>query len=143
MRRLGRKETLSDFTERAVDATLTGTLIPPLVYIPARLRKKGFRIDVHGDISTNAATDAENLLRIRAADPVGFLIAVMQGQPVPRVILNRNGTKITATADFIEPDMEHRMRAATALSHFKGKMKPQDAGYEAMIARAAAEKGED
>lgn len=135
--RLGRKETLTEFTERAINATLKGTLIPPMVYIPANLRKRAARLDFDDTATLNPPTDAENLQRARAADPVGFLIAVMQGQPIPHVVVFKEGDALRARTDMETPAMSDRMRAAEALVRFKGKLKPGDAGYEAMIARAA------
>lgn len=142
MKKLGRKpETLIAFTERAIDATFKGALIPPLVYIPAKLRRiKDVRINVDGDVTINPATEAENVIRVGLADPVGFLIAIMQGQPIPRFIVERDGDGQKVRADFEAPPLDARLRAAEILARHKGtKLKPGDDGYDAMIARAASE----
>lgn len=137
--RLGRKETLLDFTERAIHASLSGILIPPLVYIPAQLRhKKGMRVDFNDDVTLKPPSDIENIHRVQKADPIGFLIAIMQGQPIPRIIVSKEGNEYRAHTEFEGPSLECRVMAAQHLSKFKGKLKPGDAGYEAMIERAAA-----
>lgn len=136
--RLGRKETLKEFTERAIDATFKGALIPPLVYVPQRIRKGQARISFDGTVTLNAASAAENDKRIAEADPTGFLIAIMQGQPIPRVVVKREGQGHVCSVEFEEPPLECRMRAAETLARVRVKMKPGDAGYEAMIAAAAA-----
>lgn len=142
--RLGRKETLYDFTERAINATLQGTLIPPLVYVPANLRARGaVRVSLDDVATIVPPTDTENIQRIHKADPVGFLIAVMQGQPIPRIIISQEERKITARTVFEEPPLPCRIRAAEFLGKFKGKLKPGEAGYEAMIANAAARADEE
>lgn len=136
--RLGRKETLLEFTERAIDATLQGTLIPPLVYIPQRLRKQKARVSIDGSVTVNPVTTAENDIRIAQADPTGFLIAIMQGQPMPCVVITKEGKEFRAHIEFEAPLLEARIRAAEHLASIRVKPKPGDAGYEAMIARAAA-----
>lgn len=136
--RLGRKETLNEFTERAINATFKGQLIPPLVYVPHMLRKRSARVAIDGTVTINPATAAENDLRIGNADPVGFLIAIMQGQPIPRVIVEAKDKGYVCSVAFEEPPLDCRMRAAETLARVKGKPKAGDAGYEAMIAAAAA-----
>lgn len=136
--RKGRKETLAEFTERAIDASFKGMLIPPLVYIPNQLRKRDARIAFDGSVTINPVGAAENDMRISQADPVGFLIAIMQGQPIPRVVIERQGTGQVARVEFEEPSIDARMRCAEVLARVRVKLKPGDAGYDAMIARAAA-----
>lgn len=140
--RLGRKETLLEFTERAIDASFKGQLIPPLVYVPQRLRKGVARVAFDGTVTINPATPEENDVRIGQADPIGFLIAIMQGQPIPRVVIERKGKGQLARVEFEEPGIDARLRCAEVLARIRVKVKPGDAAYDAMMARAA-EAGDD
>jgi hypothetical protein len=130
------KETLKSFTERAVRATVEGTLFPPAVYIPAGLRKRKVRVrEVH---TINPADAKENELRVAACDPTGFLIAVMQGQPIPTFHVKEHGGKIIVETDFAIPDLLLRSEVAMELSRRNRRADPKaKADYDAMIARAA------
>lgn len=87
------KESLDAFTERAIRATDAGALIPPIVYLPSRLRGHNQRLTVdHVRITTDAPTVEENHIRIREADPLGFLIALMHGQPIPTFTITPEGS---------------------------------------------------
>lgn len=69
------------YTEQAL--SLLGGDMPDMVYLPPdiRFRKKRFTAD--GVLTEQELTEAEITKRIVAADPAGFLIAVMNGQPIP------------------------------------------------------------
>lgn len=128
-------ETLKAFTERAVAATIDGTLIPPTVFIPAGLRKRRVRVrEMH---TLNPADAAENELRIAQADPVGFLIAVMQGQPIPSFEVRETKGKVIVETHYTIPDLNTRTDAARAL-RARNRIKNDDREYQAMIERAAA-----
>jgi hypothetical protein len=88
-----RRETLDQFTERAIRATDAGKLIPPIVYLPSRLRGHNTRLTIDQvRITTDPPTIAENHLRIGEADPLGFLIALMHGQPIPAFEITKEGS---------------------------------------------------
>lgn len=109
------KESLDAFTERAIRATEAGALIPPIVYLPSRLRGHGQRLTVdHLRITTDAPTVEENHLRIRDADPLGFLMAMMHGQPIPTFTITKEGSiKVV----YEVPTLEARERIAKWLGH--------------------------
>lgn len=71
---------LIKYTEAAM-ALLDGKLAD-IVYLPPDVRKNKVRINAHGRATTNPPSVNEQLDRILMADPLGFLLAVMNGQPV-------------------------------------------------------------
>jgi hypothetical protein len=71
---------LIKYTEAAM-ALLQGK-IAEVIYLPPDVRKNRVRLNSHGHATTAPFTASEQLDRIVAADPVGFLVAVMNGQPV-------------------------------------------------------------
>lgn len=132
------KENLKDYTDRALEASLTGTFIPPLVYIPATLRKRGVRLsEDDAAITANPPTLEENKLRIAKADPVGFLIALMGGQPMPAFEVHRDaGGKLEVKVDWRIADLPLRAEVAMELAR-RGLTKhvAQVDGFDAMIER--------
>jgi hypothetical protein len=72
---------LSANTERAI-TLLTVDKGNKLLYWPSYLRG-GTRITPDGVATRNPPTEKEQLERIVEADPLGFLLALMNGQPVP------------------------------------------------------------
>jgi hypothetical protein len=72
--------TLLKHTEAAM-ALLEGK-IAEVVYLPPDVRKNKLRLKANGHATTAPLTAKETLDRILAADPVGFLLAIMNGQPV-------------------------------------------------------------
>jgi hypothetical protein len=87
-----KKEKWTAFTERAMEATDINKLIPPIVYLPRRLRLNPERLTVDNVRLTVAApTVQENHIRIADADPLGFLIAMMNGQPIPEFRITKDG----------------------------------------------------
>jgi hypothetical protein len=77
---------LSANTERAI-TLLTVDKGNKLLYWPSYLRG-GTRITPDGVATRNPPTEKEQLERIVEADPLGFLLALMNGQPVP--VLHKN-----------------------------------------------------
>jgi hypothetical protein len=77
---------LSRNTERAI-SLITVDKSDPLLYWPAYLQG-GTRLTPDGVATRNPPTEKEQLERIVEADPLGFLLALMNGQPVP--VLHRN-----------------------------------------------------
>lgn len=134
--------TLKQFTERAVRASLDGTLIPPQVYVPVNLRKRIARISER--VTLNPKTDAEVEHDIAQADPTGFLIAVMQGQPIPSFIVvkdDKTGT-VEVRLELTTPDLALRAEVALKLAAARRaiKFKPDSVErkqYERMIEEAA------
>jgi len=136
---------LKQFSERAVEGALAGTYIPPMVYIPASLRKRGARLNITDQVTLNPPSSAENDDRIAKADPVGFLIAMMQGQPVPAFELSKapNGSSIVKL-DWRIADLALRAEIAMELVALRRKAASSNRStddYDAMIAKAA--EGED
>jgi len=56
--------------------------IAEVVYLPPDVRKNKVRLNSAGHATTAPFSAKEQLDRIIAADPVGFLVAIMQGQPL-------------------------------------------------------------
>ncbi len=71
---------LLKYTEAAM-ALLDGK-IAEVVYLPPDVRKNKTRINAYGNATTAPVSAKEALDRIIAADPLGFLLAIMNGQPV-------------------------------------------------------------
>lgn len=71
---------LEAYTEKAI--LLLGGNLPQVVYLPAKLRKVKLRETTDGTITDAPPLPDEQMERIVEADPVGFLIAIMNGQPV-------------------------------------------------------------
>lgn len=143
-----KRKRLDEYTERAIRATETGALIPPIVYLPRRLRGQKVRLtEDHLRYTVDAPTVAENHVKIAGADPVGFLIAVMNGQPIPEFRITRDGAidLFYAVADFPERVKVARYLAdkATLVRQYDGTGWTGDKNvkreYDAMIAGRAAE----
>lgn len=84
---------LKQFTERAMEAVDAGKFLPPIVYLPRKMRANGLRLTVDNiRITTDPPTVAENHLRIADADPIGFLLAIMHGQPIPAFHIEKDGS---------------------------------------------------
>lgn len=131
------RETLEDFTGRALRAT--GTMIPPRVFVPLGLRKSKLRIVGHR-MTVNAPDAKEDAARIAEADPTAFLIAVMQGQPIPAFkLLEKDDGSVDVSVVFDVPSMEVRATVALALSRRVKRPNEQDADYEARMKNAAAQ----
>lgn len=71
---------LIKYTEAAM-ALLEGK-IAEVVYLPPDVRKNKVRLNAAGHATTAPLSAKEQLDRIVAADPLGFLLALMNGQPV-------------------------------------------------------------
>lgn len=136
------KETVHAFTERAIRATEAGTLIPPIVYLPRSLRRQKMMLTTDNlALTVDPPTVEENHVKIAAADPVGFLIAVMHGQPIPSFEVTKDGGVRLA---YEVAELNTRIRAAEYLGH-KATIRtgrPKHAGrtkdHEAMVARVGA-----
>lgn len=143
-----KREKLSSYTERAIRATEAGKLIPPIVYLPRLLRSKSVLLQT--DMPDTAAyrvappTVEDNVVRIQECDPLGFLIAVMHGQPIPEFRVTDTGN---ICLYYAVPKLQERMRAAEYLAAPKRGPKPgmkfggasgntpdEDDAHDAMIA---------
>lgn len=141
--RTGQRKSLEEYTERAIRATESGTLIPPLVYIPMRMRARLARTMEDGvTVTTNPATVEENNLRVANADPVGMLIAMMQGQPIPsfEIRAGKQPGELAVFTNFMVADIPLRAEIAMKLVAMQRRIPRTDAEaaqYEAMIKRAS------
>jgi hypothetical protein len=141
-----KRERLDDFTERAIRSTDAGKLIPPIVYLPRRLRGQKVRLTEDNlRYTVDPPTVTETHVAIAGADPVGFLIAIMHGQPIPEFRIARDGA---IDVFYAVPEFETRTRAARFLAEkqllnrtlskaWRGNPDAQRE-YDAMIARGAA-----
>lgn len=75
------------YTEQAI--SLLGGNAPSLVWLPPDIRKRKQRLTADGVVTGQDFTNEEINRRVLAADPLGFLIAIMNGQPVPKFRLQR------------------------------------------------------
>lgn len=140
-----KRERLDDFTERAIRSTEAGKLIPPIVYLPRRLRGRPVRLTEDNlRYTVDPPSVAESQVAIKHADPIGFLIAIMHGQPIPEFRIARDGA---VDVFYVTPDFETRIVAARYLGH-KQTMTPTSRKwqgnaealreYDRMIAEGAA-----
>lgn len=108
-----KRERIDDFTERAIRASDAGKLIPPIVYLPRRLRGQKVRLtEDNMRYTVDPPTVAESQVAVAGADPIGFIIAVMHGQPIPEFRISREGA---IDVFYSVPDFETRFRAARYL----------------------------
>lgn len=133
-------DSLRAYTERALQATYSGELIPPIVYVPARLRRGKQRISSKGFVTTNPKTPAEVEEQIAAADPAGLLLALMQGQPIPvfRITEDEKG-RVNVATHYETADLALRAEVAFKLSARQRMRKMnEDTAFAARVAEAAA-----
>ena len=110
-----KRETIDEFTERAIRATDAGKLIPPIVYLPKHLRGNQQRLTIDMvRVTLEPPTIAENHLRIAEADPIGFLIAIMHGQPIPSFHIEEDNS---IRVEYFVSDEKTRIRVASFLSN--------------------------
>lgn len=110
-----RKETFTQFTERAMEAVDAGKWIPPIVYLPAKLRANNLRVTIDNTrLTTDPPSIRENHIRIAEADPLGFLIAIMNGQPIPRFEIEDDNS---ITVKYHIPKPGERTSVAFWLAH--------------------------
>lgn len=76
-----------EYTEQAI--ALVGGDMPSIVYLPPDVRARKTRLTLDGVVTENPYGLDEIQARIVAADPLGFLIAIMNGQPIPSFRLRR------------------------------------------------------
>lgn len=144
----GRMKT-KNYTERAL-ATCN---IPHFVFVPRGLRPGEGRLNVkiaNSDIIDNHA-------RIANADPLGWMIAVLNGQPIPQFVIDKTSGKDELVLTYYIPSVEDRFKAAEWLgtrvtfktpSAYKwgkpgqGSTQVHADDYQALIANAAGEKNE-
>jgi hypothetical protein len=145
-----RMEKLSRYTERAIRATNAGKLIPSIVYLPRLLRGQPVRLtEDNMRLTTQPPTLEENYVKIAKADPVGMLIAMMHGQPIPAFTISEVGEIFIK---YEMPELELRYRIARFLAGKVTRVKAgpgapngaQLAEHDAMVSRAlAADREED
>jgi len=115
-------------TERAIYAAARE--LPDLVYIGAEMRTK-VRVET---ITDRAPTTEENMTRIMEADPIGFLIAVMNGQPL--AVFNVKDDEIVIGHTLPSPEL--RTLAARYLAMIGSPRRNRSNGvsdFEAMVKR--------
>lgn len=148
-----RHETIRAFTERAMTAADAQRCIPPIVYLPAALR--AHRITITEDnlkVDVKPPTVIGNHVRIAEADPLGFLFALMQGQPIPKFVIipNRKDAGNTIRVEYEVADITLRTEIAKWLgtrvtyrpaSPNRPSGTPRTDEYNALIANASEDDG--
>lgn len=86
------------YTELAM--TLLGGEVPSIIYLPPTLRSRKQRVTTDGMVTLQPYTAEEIQKRVVQADPLGFLIAIMNGQPMPSFRLKKPGKKIGGEGPF-------------------------------------------
>lgn len=124
---------LERHTERAIKEA--AKLIPDIVFLAPEFRKAAARVQI---ITTEPPTRQENVYRIAEADPIGFLVACMNGQPMPEFKIS--GDKVDVI--YHTPSLELRAvcaRYLAMLSNGKGATGKTADGTEfsAMVKNAA------
>lgn len=117
----------------------SGDLIPPIVYIPLAMRGGRKRLDLAGRVTLNPKTPEEIEQQIALADPTGFLIAVMNGQPIPAFKLSEADGKQYIETEYRIPDMLLRTECAMELAQRQRAKRHagRDVDYDARIKEAA------
>lgn len=135
-KKLQTQETVSDFTRRAIHAS--SEIIPPVVFVPLALRRSRRRVVGHA-VTRAPVSEAEMAEDIARAAPHKFLIAVMEGQPLPRfTITEQAGGSLKVEVEYVVPSIEDRVTAASALHTKRGARGPErDIEFEAAIATQA------
>jgi hypothetical protein len=136
-------ETVAEFTGRAIRSA--GEIIPPTVFVPLNLKRSRRRL-VGKAIVSSAHTPDEIAEEIARAAPHQFLIAVMQGQPVPQFILTEGQGHIEVSVHYEAPSMQDRLNAAAALLSPAQRRALRDTGdvaFEAAVKNAAAAHDEE
>lgn len=123
-------------TERAIKAA--AKLIPDIVFLPPEFRSTAARVQV---VTTKPPTKAENAKRIAEADPIGFLIAVMNGQPVPEFVVNDHVDPVEVDIKYHNPSLELRSVCARYLAMVSNQKRDPNAetmkDFDAMVKNAA------
>lgn len=135
-------ETVSEFTRRAIRAT--NELIPPTVFVPLALRRSKKRL-VGRAITTRAPDQAEIDEAIARAAPHEFLVAVMQGQPLPKFTLTETPTGFDVAVSYEVPSVPDRVAAAAALHgrRYAQREFKTDDGFDAAVRNAASRVEDD
>ena len=139
----GRLKT-KNYTERA----LAGATIPSFCYVPRNLRPGTGKMN----ISITNAEIIDNHKRIAEADPLGWIIAVMNGQPIPHFVIDKTSGQDELKLTYYLPQIAERKEAAQWLASrvtFKtptayhnprdNAMKQHSADYNALIEERANE----
>lgn len=137
------RQTLVAFTERAIEASQRAKLVNPVAYLPRTLRGQKTRLTVDNlKITVHPETMAENHKRIAKSDPLGHLIACMNGQPIPSFKINDDGSvdvqyEITPLAERtqIAQWLASRITFKIPQAHLPAKNAADEgrASYDAMI----------
>lgn len=92
---MAKNDALLRYTEAAM--ALMGGKMPDVVYMPPDIRESKRRISADGLQTEAPYGDQEIIKRIAAADPVGLLLAIMNGQPIPGFRVVQKGEKAPKT----------------------------------------------
>lgn len=140
-----KRETIDEYTERAIRMTEAGKLIPPIVYLPRNLRAQKVRLTYDNLVATVVPpTVEENHVRIQEADPLGFLIAIMHGQPFPEFTIEDDHTtnQSVVKVNYLVPSLQTRIASAEYLArritsrpdrNKKSLPDPQQEEWEALV----------
>jgi hypothetical protein len=132
---------LEQHTAVALKKVQENQQVPSHVFLPPAMRKIGVFQGTPPDIKQQAA-------RVESeADPVGLLIAIAIGQPVPRFDVNEEG-EITPTYETLPLSNRHRLKVIEYLAEtvLKNRQtKEQSSGDESWTAaiRLAAEAADE
>lgn len=107
---------LIQHTEAAM-ALLQGK-IAEIVYLPPDVRKNRTRIKANGQATTAPLSAKETLDRIVAADPIGFLVALMNGQPV--MTFDAVDRKVEVDTDKVSKGAKKRLPPSVKLGMVDG-----------------------
>jgi hypothetical protein len=148
--------TQARYTERAIASVRRQ--IPRIVYLPAALRGHNQTLTLDGlQVRITGPQITDNHARIAEADPLGHLIAVMNGLPIPRFIVEDgpDGGDATVRVVYHTPTVEEQRDAAKWLAarvtfkhpgaYTKGNpaQRQHSDDYAAMIEEAASRAAPD
>lgn len=107
---MGRKNTpLEEHTALALRNTQNGAHVPSNVFLPPSMRRAQVFKGTPPDVKAQAAR-IEN-----EADPVGLLIAIAIGQPIPEFHVNEEG-EVSATYDTLPLNNRYRIKVIEYLA---------------------------
>lgn len=153
IRTKGKHDTLKAFTERAMECVDAAREISPIVYLPRKLRGHKMIVSVDDVKVSHTPPDiAGNHARIAAADPLGFLIAIMNGQPIPAFhISGENSIRVEYlvaseavridVAKWLGTRVTFRPYSGTKPTGAQGAAKQHAAEYDALIHNRANNDG--
>lgn len=124
---MARDDKLLRYTEAAI--ALLGGVMPDVCYVPPDIREEKKRISADGLATEAPYGDKEIIKRIAASDPLGLLIAIMNGQPIPGFRIVQKGEPAPRTNKGGKP----LKKGATLLPEANAKIETTENGADIYV----------